>query len=313
MTVTLGSLARPRRLRPGDRVALVAPSGPVPRERLEAGVELLTEWGLEPVVMPHVRDRHPECDYLAGTDADRARDVQDAWCDPSLTAVLAARGGYGTQRVLDLLDWEALRAAGPKLFVGYSDLTVLHEALALRLGLASLHAPMTATASFLKDQATQDHLRRTLFEPETMREVGPGPATRTLVPGRARGITLGGNLSLLAAERGTPNARPSAAGGIVLLEDVDQPPYSLDRMLTQLLRSGWLEGVAGIALGSWTGCGPPEEVRAVLRERLAPLGVPVVEELGFGHGPSTLSLPLGVPAVLDADARTLTYDAPGLL
>jgi muramoyltetrapeptide carboxypeptidase len=276
-------------------------------------VEVLREWGLEPVLGRHVLDPHPTLGHLAGADELRARDFQELWCDPSLPAVIAARGGYGSQRVLDLLDWDLLREAAPKVFVGYSDLTVLHEALAQQLGLATLHGPMTATASFLDDSATRDHLRRTLFTPETVREIGPGEASRTLVPGRAHGITLGGNLSLLAAERGTAHARPSAAGGIVLLEDIDQPPYSLDRLLTQLLRSGWLEGVAGIALGSWTGCGADENVRAVLRERLEPLGVPVVEELGFGHGPSTPTLPLGVPAVLDADARTLTYDEPGLL
>jgi len=306
------ALTRPRRLRAGDRVGVVAPSGPVPREQLATGLETLREWGLEPVLGPRVLERHPSLDYLAGTDEDRARDFQEAWCDPSLAAVISARGGYGTQRVLDLLDWDLLRAAGPKLFVGYSDLTVLHEALARRLGLATLHGPMTATAAFLEDAPTREHLRRSLFTPESVLRIGPGEASRTLVPGRARGVTVGGNVSLLASERGTPHARPSAAGGILLLEDIQQPPYSLDRLLTQLLRSGWFDGVAGIALGSWTDCGPYEDVRAVLRERLAPLGVPVVEELGFGHGPSTLTLPLGVPAVLDADARTLTYDEPGL-
>ena len=307
------ALTRPPRLKQGDRVGIVAPSGPVPPERLARGVEVLREWGLEPVVGPHVLDPHPGVPHLAAVDEHRAGDFQAAWCDPSLAAVVAARGGYGSQRILDRLDWDLLRSAAPKVFVGYSDLTVLHEALAQQLGVATLHGPMTATASFLDDDATREHLRRTLFTPESVREIGPEESTRTLVPGRAHGVTLGGNLSLLAAERGTRHARPSAAGGILLLEDIDQPPYSLDRLLTQLLRSGWLDGVAGIALGSWTACGDHEEVRVVLRERLAPLGVPVVEELGFGHGSSTPTLPLGVPAVLDADARTLTYDEPGLL
>lgn len=306
-------LKRPKRLRPGDRVGIVAPSGPVPEEKLTEGLEFLREWGLEPVVANHVCDPHPSFDYLAGIDEHRVRDFQESWCDPSLSAVFAARGGYGTQRVLDLLDWDALRDAAPKVFVGYSDLTVMHEALAQQLGLVTLHGPMATSASFLADGATREHLRRTLFEPESVPEITPEAGTRTLVPGRACGVTLGGNLSLLAAERGTGHSRPSAAGGILLLEDVAQPPYSLDRLLTQLLRSGWLEGVAGIALGSWTDCGGHEEVREVLRERLIPLGVPIVEGLVFGHDSSTLTLPLGVPAVLDADARTLTYDEPGLL
>lgn len=310
---TTTALTRPTRLRPGDRVAIVAPSGPVPEERLKAGVAVLREWGLEPDVGRHVLDPHPALGHLASMDEHRARDLQEAWCDPSYAAVISARGGYGTQRVLDLLDWDRLRAAGPKLFVGYSDLTVLHEAVSQRLGLATLHGPMPTTAAFLEDEATREHLRRSLFEPESVLTIGPTADSGTLVPGRAHGITLGGNLSLLASERGTSHARPSAAGAILLLEDIDQPPYSIDRLLTQLLRSGWFDGVAGIALGSWTACGDPEEVGAVLRDRLEPLGVPVVGELGFGHGPSTPTLPLGVPAVLDADARTLTYDEPGLL
>lgn len=307
-----GVLTRPRRLRPGDRVAVVAPSSPVPPARLEAALAALRDWGLDPVVTPRATAGHATHDHLAAPDEDRARDFQDAWCDPSIAAVIAARGGYGVQRMVDLLDWEALRRAGPKLFVGYSDLTVLHEALANRLGLVTVHGPMPATKAFLADGPTRDHLYRTLFHPET---VGPitSPTARPLVPGRAHGRTLGGCLRLLAAELGTPGARASAAGGILLLEDTEEEPYSIDRDLTQLLRAGWLDQVAGIALGSWHACGPYQPVREVLRERLAPLGVPVVEELGFGHGPRSWTVPLGVPAVLDAEAGTLRYDLPALL
>ncbi|MGK5451125.1 S66 peptidase family protein [Streptomyces radiopugnans] len=307
------ALTRPRRLRPGDRVAIVAPSGPVERERLDAGVDVLRGWDLDPQVMPHVLDVHPRLDHLAGTDADRARDLTEAWCDPSVAAVLAARGGYGVQRMVDLADWDAMRAAGPKPFVGYSDLTVLHEAFATRLGLATLHGPMPATVSFLKDGPTQEHLRATLFAPETVTRI-TSPTARTLVPGRASGTTYGGCLSLLAGQTGVPGrdrARPD--GGILLLEDVGEPPYRLDGYLTHLLRSGELDGVAGVVLGSWHDCGPYERVREVLLDRLAPLGVPVVEELGFGHGPATLTLPLGVRATLDADTRTLTLEEPALV
>lgn len=313
MTATVPEpLRRGRRLVPGDRVAVVAPSGIIPRERLDAGLDILRGWGLDPVAAPHVLDRHPGLDYLAGADQDRARDLQQAWCDPSVAAVLCARGGYGVQRMVDLLDWNAMRAAEPKAFIGYSDITVLHEAFATRLGLATLHGPMAAAATFLKDGPTQDHLRRTLMEPESV-QVLSSPAARTMVPGRARGRTLGGTACLLAAELGTPGARPGAAGGILLLEDTGEEPYRLDRYLTQLLRSGWLDGVAGIVLGSWAQCGPYETLRPVLLDRLGDLGVPVVEELGFGHCDSTITVPLGLPAVLDADARTLTIEVPALL
>ncbi|MFD4030638.1 LD-carboxypeptidase [Streptomyces sp. NPDC058637] len=313
---TLQPLARAARLRPGARVAVVAPSGPVPADRLEKGLDLLRGWDLEPVVAPHVLDTHPELDHLAGSDEHRARDLQEAWCDPSVDAVLCARGGYGAHRMVDLLDWTALRAAGPKVFVGYSDITVLHEAFALRAGFSTLHGPMVATEVFLGDAATREALRSTLFEPDSVRTLGLDTAA-PLVPGTARGITYGGCVSLLAADAGTPHARTSARGGLLVIEDVTEDPYRLDGVLTRLLRIGALDGITGVACGSWQDCGPYERVRAVLADRLGGLGIPVVEELGFGHGPTALTVPLGVPAVLDAPADggrcTLTVDVPALL
>ncbi|MFD3531724.1 LD-carboxypeptidase [Streptomyces sp. NPDC058664] len=306
-----GSLVRPERLRPGARVAVVAPSGPVPEDRLRAGLDILRAWDLDPVVAPHVLDTHPTLGHLAGTDRGRARDLTEAWCDPSVSAVICARGGFGAQRMVDLVDWRAIRGAGPKAFVGYSDVTALHEAFAVRTGFATLHGPMVAAGTFLSDPRTQESLRATLFEPESVRSIGLETA-RALVPGRARGVTLGGCVSLLAADLGTPYGRPSARGGLLLLEDVGEEPYRLDRVLTQLLRSGWLDGVTGIGLGSWAECGPYEEVRAVLADRLGGLGVPVVEEMGFGHSTTALTVPLGVPGTLDADEGTLTLDVPAL-
>ncbi|MFD4689945.1 LD-carboxypeptidase [Streptomyces sp. NPDC058463] len=314
--MTLQPLTRPARLRPGARVAIVAPSGSVPAERLETGLDLLRGWDLDPVVAPHVLDVHPELDYLAGTDEDRARDLQEAWCDPSVDAVLCARGGYGVHRMVDLLDWPAMRAAGPKAFVGYSDITVLHEAFALRAGFSTLHGPMIATEVFLKDAATQESLRSTLLEPESVRTLGLDAAA-ALVPGRARGITYGGCSSLLAADVGTPQARTVARGGLLMLEDITEEPYRLDGILTRLLRMGALDGISGVACGSWEGCGPYEQVRAVLHDRLGGLGIPVVEELGFGHCAAALTIPLGVPAVLEAPADggrcTLTMEVPALV
>ncbi|MFF4962580.1 S66 peptidase family protein [Streptomyces sp. NPDC001222] len=304
-------LVRPSRLAPGARVAVVAPSGPVVEERLAAGLDLLRAWGLDPVVGPHVLDRHPDFPYLAGTDADRAADFQAAWCDPDIAAVLCARGGYGAQRMVDLLDWDALRAAGPKVLVGFSDITALHEAFAVRLGLATLHGPMVSALDFLKNERAQQHLRATLFEPESVTTIRASGGT-ALVPGRARGVTLGGCLSLLGAELGTPHARSGARGGLLMIEDIGEEAYRVDRALTQLLRSGGLDGVAGIALGSWKECGSYALLRRVLADRLGGLGVPVVEEFGFGHCDGALTIPFGVAAELDAEAGTLTLDEPAL-
>ncbi|OLF14904.1 S66 peptidase family protein [Actinophytocola xanthii] len=294
------SRTRPRRLRSGDTVAVVAPAGPVSRNYLDTSVAVLHEWGLRAVVADHVLDRHPELPYLAGTDADRARDLQRAWCDPEVAAVVCARGGYGSMRVLDLLDWPELAAAGPKVFTGSSDITALHAAIGEHLNQVTLFSPILAGPSF--DAAAQKHLRATLFEPESMC-VLTGPTVATVNHGSVTGTVVGGNLSLLAACVGA--APPPPEGAIVLLEDVNEAPYQLDRMVTQLLRAGWFTGVAGIALGSWTGCGTPEEVYAVLGDLLGGLGVPMVWELGFGHVPAQLTMPLGVEATLDADAGTL--------
>jgi muramoyltetrapeptide carboxypeptidase len=307
--VTAAPLTRPPRLRPGDRVAVVSPAGPVPEDRLEAGCSVLREWGLEISLGPHVLDVRDDLSYLAGADVHRAADLQAAWLDPEVTAVFCARGGYGAQRMTDLLDWSAMRAARPKVFVGYSDITALHEAFATQLGVATVHGPMVGTASFVEGGDSAAGLHSLLFEPEA-RPTLTGPATETLVPGTASGVTMGGCLSLLAAELGSATARPGAAGGIVVLEDLEEDNYRLDRMLTQLLRAGWFDDVAGIALGSWVDC--PDDVRALMLDRLGPLGVPIVWELGFGHCSPTLTIPLGVAATLDADAGTLTLDGPAL-
>jgi muramoyltetrapeptide carboxypeptidase len=301
------SRTRPARLRAGSTVAVVAPAGPVSPDYLDIGLAVLREWGLRVVVADHVLGRHPRLPYLAGTDAERAADLQRAWCDPDVDAVVCARGGYGSMRLVDLLDWPEMAAAGPRVFTGSSDITALHAAIGDQLGLATLFSPILAGPSF--DDAARKHLWATLFEPESVRVLS-GPTVATMNHGSATGMVVGGNLSLLAACLGA--APPPPEGAIVLLEDIQEEPYQIDRMVTQLLRAGWFTGVAGIALGSWTGCGTPERVYAVLSDLLGGLGVPMVWELGFGHVPAQLTVPLGVEATLDADAGTLTLTEPAL-
>ncbi|RKT86751.1 muramoyltetrapeptide carboxypeptidase [Saccharopolyspora antimicrobica] len=310
--MSMRELRRPPRLRSGDTVAVVAPAGPVPEELLDAGLAHLRAWGLQPRVGKHVRDRHPGLDYLAGTDADRAADLQEAWCDPDVSAVLCARGGYGSMRVLDHLDWAEMAAAGPKVFTGSSDITALHDAVATQLGLVTVFGPMVATKAFAEDAAAREHLRRTLFQPESVTILTRSTAD-ALVRGRARGTTYGGNLSIVAASLGAPDAPTPPERGIALLEDITESPYQLDRFLTQLLRAGWFDHAAGIALGSWTECGPLDAVRAVMSDRLGGLGVPILWELGFGHCTAQRTVPLGVAAELDTDAQRLSILKPALL
>ncbi len=311
MSISTSENTRPRGLRPGDTVAVVAPAGPVPAEQLRAGVAELESWGLRVLLGEHVLDRHPRLDYLAGLDRDRAADLRWAWCHPEVSAVLCARGGYGTMRMLDELDRGALLRAPRKLLVGSSDMTALHEALARELDVVTLFGPMVATSAFTEDATARGLLRGILLEPQeslSLRGTGAEP----LRGGRATGVLHGGNLSVLAGTLGSaaPPRRPTP--GIALLEDVTEEPYQLDRYLTQLRRAGWFDHVTGVALGSWRECGSLERVRTTMSDLLGDLGVPVAWELGFGHRHGQLSVPLGVTAELDADACELTLADPPL-
>jgi muramoyltetrapeptide carboxypeptidase len=293
------------------RVAVVATAGPVDQIRLERGCGVLRALGLDPLLGPSVLGGTH--DYLAAPDERRAADFTQAWCDPQTEAVICARGGYGSARILPLLDWAGLAVAtaaeaaagrAPKPFVGASDVTALHHALATHLGVRTLYGPMPGGPILglpEPDPESVGALAAALLHPEWPVELGGGTG---LVPGRAEGVTVGGTLALICSLAGTPEFR-SAAGGIAVLEDVGEAPYAIDRMLTQLISSGWLTGIRGIACGSWEKCGTPEHVTEVLLDRLGGLGVPVVIGLPFGHGPVQLTVPLGAPAVLDATAGVL--------
>ncbi|MDA1359640.1 LD-carboxypeptidase [Glycomyces luteolus] len=307
--MSLEPLRRPRRLVPGDRIAIVSPASPFPEGGLDAGLAVLRGWGLEPVVMPSAT---ASTGFLAGADGDRAVDFAKAWLDPSVAAVIASRGGYGSQRMIEHLDWEALASVEPKAFIGFSDVTAMHEAIALELGVASIHGPMPTWTRFTGNPEVQEHLRLQLFAPERVQRIASRTA-RPLAGGTATGVTFGGTLTLLAAEAGTAHHRRDVAGGLLLLEDIGEEPYRIDRALTQLERAGYFAELAGVVLGSWADCGPYEEVRAVLIDRFAGRGVPVVEEFGFGHCAGSLTIPLGVKATLDADAGALHFAVPALV
>jgi muramoyltetrapeptide carboxypeptidase len=196
------------------------------------------------------------------------------------------------------------------VFLGSSDVTVLHSAIAQHLDVVTLFGPMVGTDAFVNDDKAREHARQTLFSPEDV-QVLHGPASGTMVHGSARGVVVGGNASLLSAQLGAPDVTPPD-GVILLLEDVTEDPYRLDGIFTALLRAGWFTGVNGIALGSWTQCGPPAESQAVLSDLIGSLGIPTVWELGFGHCPAQLTVPLGAEADLDADNATLTIRQPAL-
>lgn len=288
-------------LKVGARVALVCTSSPPPIELVERAVRAMTDWGLEPVLGEHVHAGHPRASYLSASDRQRAADLQAVWCDPEIDAVFCMRGGYGAARMLDLLDVEALRAVPAKPIFGSSDVTAVAEFWLERLDCGFWFTPMLATPPMVEDTAATARLHEAIFDPAEGRVLTSSTA-ESLVRGEATGRLIGGNLSVLAMTIGA-RGRPILhhEGAIALLEDITEPTYRLDGYLTSLHRAGWFDGVAGIALGSWRDCGPIDEIRALAEEFFAPLGVPVVWELGFGHGPGAHSIPLGATATLFAD------------
>ncbi|WP_319463335.1 LD-carboxypeptidase [Micromonospora sp. RTP1Z1] len=296
---------RPPVLRPGDTVMLVSPSGPTRPERVARGVELLTGWGLRPVLAPNAYARQG---YLAGGDERRAADLNTAFADPEVRGVLCTRGGYGAQRVVDLIDMAAVRR-DPKVVAGFSDITALQFALWRGARLAGVHGPGAAWLDERTPLHSAESLHAALMttEPVTVAAVAAEETFGVRVPGRAVGPLLGGNLCLITASIGTPDM-PDLTGAVLLVEEVQEPPYKVDRMLTQLRRCGALDGVAGVAVGQFTDCADGWEttVADVLGERLGDLGVPVLGGLPIGHGVGQLTVPVGTRAVLDADAGTLT-------
>lgn len=307
------ALLRPPALRRGDRVAVVAPGGPLQRQPLEPGLDLLASWGLEPVLGASVRARHG---FLAGGDDERLADLQSAFDDPSIRGVFCARGGYGTGRIVDRLDLSSLRR-DPKVVVGYSDVTALHLLLSKQLRLATFHGPVLARV-WESDGWSAGQLHRAVMSAEPLGLL-PHPAgyppVETLVPGRVTGPLLGGNLTLLASSLGTPTAI-EATGAILVIEEVHEAPYAVDHLLTQLRRAGVLQAAAGVVVGECVRCDagpddpPSPPVRDVFAEMFVRLGLPSIFGVACGHGAAQLTLPFGVPAALDAGAGTLEITEP---
>jgi muramoyltetrapeptide carboxypeptidase len=295
----------PRALRPGDRIAVVAASGVVDAERLEAGVRLLADRGFEVRVPP---SRHPyRC--LAASDDERRADLVAAFADPEVRAVWCARGGYGMVRLLPALEPTWLRRHA-KLVIGYSDATALLARLVAGAGVAAIHGPMVA--SDLPRQlaaGAADHVLA-LAAGECGWTI---PIPRAIAAGEAVAPLVGGCLTVLASLAGTPFA-PRFAGAIALLEDVgERPQRRIDRMLLQLRQSGMLDGVRGFVFGTMPDCGDPDDLCQTIRDALGDLDVPIGFGAPLGHGEVNLAVPLGVRVRLRVASAAPDGDAPGVL
>jgi len=295
--VTLPIIKAPR-LQPNQTVGIIAPASPVNQSEISEGLKLLESFPLKIKQGEHIFDR---LDYLAGSDNDRVFDLHQMFSDPEIKAIFCARGGYGSARLLDDIDFDLIRK-NPKIIVGFSDLTALLLALFNKSGLITIHGP---TLSDLSKNKNWEHLSSLIsrsYKPQIFLKQG-----KEINKGIARGILLGGNLSTLCSLLGTPFL-PSFEGVILFLEEKGESPYKLDRMLTQLLLSGRLNRLSALIIGQIEDCGEMEIINGMLQERLGRLTIPVVAGLPVGHGNENISLPLGLPAVLDTERMLLTIE-----
>jgi muramoyltetrapeptide carboxypeptidase len=300
--VTSTPLAPPKALPPGGTLAVLAISSPSKLERIEGAARILEAKGFRLLLAPNIADR--ERTYLAGADEQRLGALNAALRDGSVDALMFARGGYGAMRILEGVDWDALRA-NPRPVIGYSDLTALHQAIARETGLISFHGPMlnfdiyeglsprsdSWLWSMLAGEAPLVHR----FEPR-----------QVVSPGRAEGILFGGCLSITAALLAT-RYDFWIDGGIWFWEDVDEPVYRIDRMLTTLRLAGRLQAVRGVMIGRLKDCGQEEELSAMLTTFFGESGIPVVRDLPFGHHGDNLLMPVGARCRIDTDAASVEF------
>ena len=295
----------PARLKPGHRIGIVAPAGPFDYETFDRGTSILEKMGFEVFVPPELLEAKG---YLAGTDQRRAQFVNRLFADKSIDAIICARGGYGSIRILPLLDYETI-ADNPKVFIGFSDITVLLNVLTSRCGLATFHGPVVT--SLVDSTAETRHALLQAVSSDAKLEVKV-PAGTAVKAGSGAGAVCGGNLTTLCHLVGTPYA-PSFTNKILFLEDRAEAPYRIDRMLVHMKLAGCFESLAGIVLGSFEDCGSMESILNIVSEIFAPYPIPILAGFDAGHGKNNITIPFGVEATLDADRHILSYRAPATI
>lgn len=306
----VGDMQKPKALRFGDAIGIVAPAGPTPAENIYAGKKHLESMGFKVKLAPHCHLAHG---YLAGSDQLRAHDLNTMFADPTVDGIICLKGGYGATKILPKMDFEMIRA-NPKIFVGFSDITALHIALNQKAGLVTFHGPVLTNMIKGLEGFSKRELLRAIMEPLPMGSLKnpPGIAVHALYGGRAQGVITGGNLSLIAATMGTP-FEIDTKGKLLLLEEVNEEPYRVDRMLTQLATAGKFDDAVGVILGDWNNCEseahkPSLTLLQVFEEIIIPYRKPIIYDLQVGHCTPKLTLPLGVNATLDANTGQLIIE-----
>lgn len=297
MNIDQITAVKPPRLKPGATIGIISPASPFKKEQLAQGIAVVQAMGFGVRLAEGLFETEG---YLAGADGRRAAQIHQMFRDDAADAVMCARGGYGALRLLATLDYDLI-GANPKPFIGFSDITALHQALFVKTGLVTFHGPMVCTLAH-GDIPSRTSLQDALAadRPVRLRTDTALPVR----PGRAQGILVGGNLANLCHLIGTPFAA-CYRGCILFIEEIGEAPYRIDRMLTQMRLAGCLEGIAGVVLGAFKDCGDLSEIAELVGRTFAGASVPILAGMAAGHGDRNLTLPLGLPAMMDADAGEL--------
>lgn len=307
----MATMIKPRPLKPGDRIALIAPSSPVDEDKLMLAVNSVKFLGLRPVLFPSVSMRHG---YLSGPDEVRATDVNNAFSDPGIDGIFCIRGGFGVTRILDKIDFKMI-SRNPKIFLGYSDITGLHVALNQLCNLITLHATMPSTGWSTLDPITLQSLADNLFstEPPGLAPCIEGEPIEIINPGIAEGPVIGGNLSLLTATLGSPY-EVDTKNRILFIEEVEEKNYRVDRGLTALALAGKFSDCKGVILGTWADVGDPDlepeknlTLCQIFEEVVKPFGKPTINNFRAGHIYPQITIPMGARTLLDADSGCVVF------
>lgn len=303
---------RAKRLMPGDTIGIVAPASPSDPGKVEKAVRNLAAMGYEVKTGDSVFCSRG---YLAGRDELRAEDINRMFADDEVSAIFCLRGGYGSQRIIDLVDYRLIRE-NPKIFMGFSDITALLNAINQKCGLITFHGPMGGDFAGGLNKATKAAMKKALECDAPIGEVANPELPEVVSEGRAKGVLVGGNLSIVAASLGTPY-EIDTKGKILLLEDVNEEPYSIDRMLNQLRLAGKLRDAVGIVLGDWGDTQPEESdsslsLEEVFGDMLGDIGRPVLKGYKIGHCKPNITVPIGAEAVIDTCAISLCIIEPAV-
>ena len=289
----------PVRIKPGDTIGIVAPAGPFDRQTVLRGARIIEDMGFKIIIPPGLFEKNR---YLAGSDNHRVQYVNQLFADKSIDAIICARGGYGSMRILPMLDYDAIRN-NPKVFVGFSDITILLSVLFTRCNLLTFHGPVVTSLADASEETKHSFFSNITSDSSLEIKLSGG---RTIKSGMAAGEVCGGNLTMLCHLVGTPFA-PDFKNKILFLEDRGEAPYRIDRMLVHMELAGCFEGLSGIILGAFDECGPIEDVIKIIVELFDKHPLPILAGLDAGHGSHNLTIPLGIEATLDADRHSLIY------